>query len=141
MLGLGEATLGLVESMLGLVEATMDSWGPPTDQFRSFPFVPWPALGLKYVTRACDRCHHCHPEAADAAPVVLVIAQIKRRGEGRRRTPKLHAGKGGGEVWWTGVQTRNPLPFRPVVGGSFGVLRREFSYAQAPTLRTRRSLP
>src|SRR5258706_11193623 len=38
---------------------------------------------------------HCHPEAAGAAPVVLVIAQIKRRGEGRRRTPNLLAGKGG----------------------------------------------
>jgi hypothetical protein len=32
---------------------------------------------------------HCHSEAAGAAPVALVIAQIKRRGGGRRRTPHV----------------------------------------------------
>src|SRR5258706_3719800 len=39
---------------------------------------------------------HCHPEAAAAAPRMSMLAQIKRRGGGRRRTPQLQAGKGGG---------------------------------------------
>src|SRR5258708_14760229 len=80
---------------------------------------------------------HYPPEAAGAAPAVLVIAQIKRRGEGRRRTPNLLAGKGGGRVCRRAI----PLPFRPVVWGSFAVPRREFSSAQSPTPRTRLRQP
>ncbi len=40
--------------------------------------------------------YNCHPEAAAAAPLLLMLAQIDRRGEGRRRTPRELAGKGGG---------------------------------------------
>ena len=68
---------------------------------------------------------HCHPEAAGAAPVVLVLARMRIRGGGRRRTPKLQAGKGGGfsSARPSTTLLRHPSP--QVGWGSFGVLRRD----------------
>jgi hypothetical protein len=70
--------------------------------------------------------------------MVLVIAQIKRRGGGRRRTPFLLAGKGGG---MSHPIPKSPLPSRPVGGGSFGVLRRDVESAQASTFEARLRQP
>src|SRR5258708_67493 len=60
---------------------------------------------------------HCHPEAAAAAPRMSMLAQTKRRGGGRRRTPQLQAGKGG---WIPLVCDARPPPFP---ASRLGVLR------------------
>src|SRR5258706_14469569 len=65
---------------------------------------------------------HCHPEAAAAAPRMSMLAQIKLRGGGSRRTPQLQAGKGKG-FRSSAIPVRHPSP--QVGWGAFGALRRD----------------
>src|SRR5258706_12393273 len=64
----------------------------------------------------------CHPGAAAAAPRMSMLAQIKRRGGGSRRTPNYRPEREGGFPS-SATPVRHPSP--QVGWGSFGVLRRD----------------